>query len=127
MITKTLKFGMTGNEVVDYVYSQGDAAKPFTMVKFDAEVGDMYFTEINGVYHHREVIEKKTYNIPALNKDLETIGVYEWIPYAIPSEYFGFTIREIIWYWHPDYGLVCVDVYTEEGEYLNIEFVSIDL
>jgi len=127
LITKTLKFGMTGNEVVDYVYSQGDAQKPFTMVKFDAEVGDMYDTEINGVYHHREVWEKETYYIPVLDKEIETIGVYEWIPYDIPSEFFGYTIREIIWYWHPDYGLVCVDVWTEEGQYISVDFVQIDL
>lgn len=127
LISKTLKFGMLGNEVVDYVYSQGDVQKPFTMVKFDATVGDMYHTEINGVYHHREVSEIKSYYIPALDKELETIGVYEWIPYEIPSDYFGYTIREIIWYWHPDYGLVCVDVYTDEGYYMNIEFISIDL
>lgn len=127
LITKTLNFGMNGNEVVDYVYSQGDLQKPFTMVRFDAEVGEMYDAEINGVYHHREVSEIKSYYIPALDKELETIAVYEWIPNEIPSTYFGFTIREIIWYWHPDYGLVCVDVYTDDGQYLNIEFISIEL
>lgn len=127
LASKILKFGFSGNEVVDYVYSQGDVSKPFTMVKFDAEVGDMYYTEINGIYHHREVMEKKTYNIPALDKDLETIGVYEWIPYEIPSQYFGYTVREIIWYWHQDYGLVCVDFYTEEGDFIEVEFVQIDL
>lgn len=127
LITKTLKFGMSGNQVVDYVYSKGDDTKPFTMIKFDAKVGDMYDAEINGIHHHREVSEKQSYYIPALEKEIETIGVYEWIPYEIPSEYFGYTIREIIWYWHPDYGLVCVDVYTEEGYFMNIEFISIDL
>jgi len=127
LITKTLKFGFSDKEVVDYVYGQGDVSQPFTMVKFDAEVGDMYYQEIGGVYHHREVMEKKTYNIPALGKDLETIGVYEWIPYEIPSQYFGFTVREIIWYWHPDYGLVCVEFYTEEGDYIKVVFVQIDL
>lgn len=126
-LTKTLKFGMEGNEIVDFVYGQGDDTKPFTMVKFDANVGDMYDAEIDGIHHHREVWEKQSYYIPALDKEIETIGVYEWIPYEIPSDYFGYTIREIIWYWHPDYGLVCVDVYTEEGQYLNIEFISIDL
>jgi hypothetical protein len=127
LITKTLKFGMSGNEIVDYVYGQGDADKPFTMVKFDAKIGDIYSTEINGIFHERIVTEKETYFIPALEREIETIGIYEFIPYEIPSDYFGYTIREIIWYWHPDYGLVCVDVYTEEGDYLNIEFISIDL
>ncbi|MEZ5195545.1 MAG: hypothetical protein R2764_03875 [Bacteroidales bacterium] len=127
LVTKAVKFGFAGNEVVDYAYSKGDLSKPFTMVKFDAKVGDIYSTEINGIYHSREVIEKNTYHIPALNKDLETIGVYEWIPEEIPSTFFGFTIREIIWYWHPTYGLVCVDVYTEEGDYIEVVFVNIEL
>ncbi len=62
-----------------------------------------------------------------MNKDLETIGVYEWIPYAIPSEYFGYTIREIIWYWHPEYGLVCVDFWTDEGDYVKVVFIDVDV
>ena len=127
LVVKTVKFGFTGNEVVDYAYSKGDLSRPFTMVKFDAKVGDIYSTEIDGIYHSREVIEKTTYHIPALNKDLETIGVYEWIPEEIPSQFFGITIRSITWYWHPSYGLVCVDVYTDQGEYIKIVFVQIDL
>lgn len=127
LVSKEIKFGFNGSEVIDYVYSKGDDGKPFTMVEFDAEVGDVYTAEIDGIYHTREVIEKETYEIPALEKELETIGVHEVIPYGIPSNFFGFTIRVIIWYWHPDYGLVCADVYTEEGDHITIEFVSIDL
>lgn len=125
--TKTLKFGLLGNEVVDYVYSQGNSTEPFTMVKFDANVGDMYYANINGITHYREVTEKNTYNVPALGKDLEMIGVYEEIPYEIPSNYFGYTIREIIWYWHPDYGLVCVDCWTDDGEYIKVVFIDIEI
>jgi len=122
-----LKFGYTGHEVMDYVYSDGNESQPFTMVKFDAKVGDIYSFNNSGVHHQREVLEKKTYHIPALNKDLETIGVYEWIPVETPSEYFGLTIREIMWYWHPDYGLVCVEFYTDKGDYYEVVFVQIDL
>lgn len=124
---KTLKFGMLGNEIVDYVYSKGNTSEAFTMVRFDAKVGDMQSTTINGVSDHREVMEKATYHVPALNKDLEMIGVYEWIPYEIPSTYFGFTVREIYWYWHPDYGLVCVEFYTEQGDYVKVDFIVIDV
>jgi hypothetical protein len=127
MTVKTLKFGLIGNEVVDYVYSQGNTSKPFTMVKFDAEVGDSYSTTINGITHQREVIEKATYNVPALNKDLEMIGVYEMVPYEIPSTFFGFTVRDIYWYWHPDYGLVCVEFYTDQGDFVKVVFVDIEV
>lgn len=127
LTSKTLKFGLSDGEVVDYVYSKGNTSEPFTMVKFDALVGDTYSATINGIAHHREVVEKNTYTIPSLSKELETIGVYEEIPDEIPSDYFGYTIKEIIWYWHPDYGLVCVDIYTEEGEYIKVVFVDIDV
>jgi hypothetical protein len=127
MTVKTLKFGLIGNEVVDYFYSQGNTSKPFTMVKFDAEVGDSYSTTINGITHQREVIEKATYNVPALNKDLEMIGVYEMVPYEIPSTFFGFTVRDIYWYWHPDYGLVCVEFYTDQGDFVKVVFVDIEV
>lgn len=125
--SKPLKFGLLENEIVDYVYSRGNTSEPFTMIKFDAEVGDMYSATINGISHHREVTEKNTYHVPALNKDLEMIGVYEWIPNEIPSDYFGYTIREIIWYWHPQYGLVCVDFWTDAGEYIKVVFIDIDV
>lgn len=127
LVTKTVKFGFNGNEVVDYAYSQGDTTKPFTMVKFDANIGDSYSAEINGNYHYRQVIEKQTYFIDALNKEVETIGVYETIPEGIPSTFFGLTIRTIIWYWHPVYGLVCADVYLDDGSYIEVNFITIDL
>ncbi len=127
IITKSLKFGLNGNEVVDYVYSQGDLAKPFTMVKFDAEVGDVYSAYFGENYHYREVVEIETYNVPCLGKDLEMIGVYEEIPPGIPNVYFGLTITSIVWYWHPDYGLVCVDFYTDDGGFHEVDFVNIDL
>jgi len=123
--SQELKFGYNGKEVVDYVYGRGDNSKSFIMVKFDAELGDKYAATINGIYHEREVVELQKYHIPALGKDLHTIGVYEWIPYEIPSQYFGYTVREIMWYWHESYGLVCVDFWTEEGEFIEVHFVDI--
>ncbi|MCF8368182.1 MAG: hypothetical protein K9G76_04010 [Bacteroidales bacterium] len=124
---KEVKFGKIGNEIVDYVYSDGDVAEPFTMVKFDATVGDSYGATIDGVYHYREVFEKESYYIDALGKTIETIGIYEWIPYETPSTYFGLTIRSIYWYWHPVYGLVCVEFTTEEGDFYEVVFVNIDV
>lgn len=126
-ISKSLKFGLTENEVVDYVYSNGDLTKPFTMVNFNAKVGDSYSAEIDGKFHYRLVVEIETYNVPCLGKDLEMIGVYEEVPPGIPNVYFGLTITSIVWYWHPDYGLVCVDFFTAEGDHYEVEFVQIDI
>ncbi|MCD4696904.1 MAG: hypothetical protein K8S16_11770, partial [Bacteroidales bacterium] len=48
--TQTVKFKFSNNEVIDYIYGEGDLTQPFTMVKFDANVGDIYSAEINGAY-----------------------------------------------------------------------------
>lgn len=127
VVNKDLKFGYTGNEIVDYVYGQGDISKPFTMVKFDAQVGDVYNANIGGIFHYREVVEKQTYHVDCLGKDLEMIGVYEEVPEGVPNFHFGFEIESIVWYWHQDYGLVCVEFYTTDGEFYEVEFVKITL
>jgi hypothetical protein len=126
-LSKNLKFGMNGNTIVDYVYGNGDLSKPFTMVKFDADIGDEYTANIDGKYHYRQVVEIETYHVPCLGKDLEMIGVYEEIPEGIPNSYFGLKISSIVWYWHPEFGLVCVEFYTDEGDFYTVEFVQIDL
>lgn len=126
-VNKELKFGYTGNEIVDYVYGQGDISKPFTMVKFDAQVGDVYNANIGGNFHYREVVEKQTYHVDCLGKDLEMIGVYEEVPEGVPNTHFGFEIESIVWYWHQEYGLVCVEFYTTDGEFYEVEFVKITL
>lgn len=127
IINKELKFGYNGSEITDYVYCQGDMSKPFTMVKFDAEVGDTYTANIGGNFHYREVTEIETYHVDCLGKDLEMIGVYEEVPEGVPNNHFGFEIQSIIWYWHQDYGLVCVEFYTTDGEFHEVVFVQIDL
>jgi hypothetical protein len=126
-INKELKFGYNGNEIVDYVYSQGDISKPFTMVKFDAEVGETYTASIGGNFHHRQVVEIETYPVDCLDKNLKMIGVYEEVPEGIPNNYFGLEIDSIVWYWHEVYGLVCVEFYTTDGNFYEVEFVKIDL
>ena len=125
--TDTVKMQLTGNSIREFIHSDGDISKPFTMVEFDAEVGDVYTFEHMGYSFNREVIEKEIYHIDCLNANLATIGVYEEIPYGINVQLFGYTIRSICWYFHPTYGLVCVEVYTEQGEYFEIEFISIKL
>jgi hypothetical protein len=124
----TILVEYNGNRVREFVHSGGDITKPFTMVEFDAEVGEMYSLSIEGgLYFQRDIIEKETYYIDALGKELLTIGVYEEIPYWLDLQIFGISIESIIWYWHPDYGLVCVDIYTTDGQFIEVVFVTIEL
>ena len=117
-----------GNRISEFIHSGGDVSKPFTMVEFDADVGDFYSLSLEGgLYFQRDVIEKETYYIDALGKELPTIGVYEEIPYWLNLQIFGIYIESVIWYWHPDYGLVCVDIYTTDGQFIEVVFVTIEL
>lgn len=125
--TDTIKAQLNSNSISEFVHSNGNTEKPFTMVEFDAKVGDTYIFESPPFYFERYVSERETYHINCLGQSLETIGVYEQIPYGINVQLFGITIRTIVWYFHPVYGLVCVEVYTEQGEYFEIEFISIEL
>lgn len=123
----TIFLHFDGNRVSEYIHSDGDLTKPFTMVEFDADIGDVYTFHLGELYFSREVIEKETYYNEALGKEIPTIGVYEEIPYGINFQLFGVYITAIVWYWHPTYGLVCVDVYTSDGQYIEITFINIDL
>jgi len=123
----TIYLHFKDNIVSEFIHSNGDLSKPFTIVEFDAKVGDFYTFNMEELYFYRDVIEIETYYITALGKEIETIGVYEEIPYGIDFQLFGITIRSITWYWHPDYGLVCVEIYTDQGDYIEIVFVQINL
>ncbi len=124
----TILIEFKNNRISEYVHSNGDLSKPFTMVEFDANVGDKYTLTLDeGIFFQRDVIEKENYYIEALGKELPTIGVYEEIPWGLNLQLFGLYIEAIIWYWHPDYGLVCVDIYTSDGQFIEVVFVTIEI
>jgi len=50
-----------------------------------------------------------------------------YIPDAINFNFFGYTVREITWYWHQTYGLVCIDIWMDNGMFFTIHFLSIEL
>jgi hypothetical protein len=51
---------ITDNGFYDYVYSNGDKSKPFTLVKFDAKVGDKWEYKVGNQVVTREVVKKST-------------------------------------------------------------------
>lgn len=123
----TIYLHYDGNKVSEFIHSDGDLTKPFTMVEFDCKIGDSYSFQMGELNFYREVTEMESYYNEALGKEIPTIGVYEEIPYGINFQLFGYYIQSIIWYWHPTYGLVCVDVYTSDGQFIEIIFFQIDL
>lgn len=56
-----LKGKITDEGIQDFVHSQGDESKPFTLIKYNASVGDKWeFTREDGVTVTREVTYKST-------------------------------------------------------------------
>ena len=57
----TLKGKVTSEGIQDFMYSGGDESKPFTLVKYNAKVGDKYeFTDSDGAKITRNVVYKST-------------------------------------------------------------------
>jgi hypothetical protein len=72
---------ITDNGVYDYVYSNGDKSKPFTLVKFDANVGDKWEYKVGNQTVTIEVVKKSTeYDTPYIFWNIKTIDVLETIP-----------------------------------------------
>ena len=114
---------VTENEFSDFIYSGGDITKPFTLIKFNAKVGDIYEYNVGNIHAQREVTDIGTkYYYNAIGESVETIEVYETIPEAFNSTVLGRTIRTIAWYINPTYGIVCVDIYLDDGGFINLEF-----
>jgi len=72
---------ITDNGFYDYVYSNGDKNKPFTLVKFDAKVGDKWEYNVGNQTVTREVVKKSTEDDTYYGFWLiKTIDVLETIP-----------------------------------------------
>jgi len=126
--TATVKGKVTENSLIDFVYSFGDESKPFTLVNFDAKAGDMYTFTFGNLQIVREVTEvNSVYYIPALGKDVSTICVMESIPYGLDITIGGKVIRTVFWYFSQIYGLVCIEVITDDGDYFEIKLSSIEI
>lgn len=123
----TLKLQVTENAIIEYVYGDGDLSQPFTMVEFDAKLGDKYIFETKKMVIEREIIDLGSYPIFCLGLTLPLIGVYEFMPLSIGYQLFGYTIAGIWWYWHPVWGLVCVEVTTTNGDFFEIVFQNITM
>jgi hypothetical protein len=123
----TVKGRLSSDKVEDFIHSNNDLTKPMTMVEWDAQVNDVYTFNMGDLNFARHIIEIEEYYVPALEKSLEMIGVYEYIPDALNFNMFGYTVREISWYWHQTYGLVCIDIWMDNGDFFTIHFLTIEI
>jgi len=83
---KTFQYqaSVTSDGIFDYVYSNGDTRKPFTLVRFDAKVGDKWEYKTGSKKVVREVVRKsETDDTPYGLFMVKTIDVEETIPEGV--------------------------------------------
>jgi len=109
--THTVEGKITSNGISDYVYSNGDKSKPFTLVKFDANVGDKWEYNVGDKKVVREVVKKST------TDDVEygfyyvkTIDVEETIPTGTMVNGSASQIKKILWKFNHKFGFIEADV-----------------
>ena len=112
----SIKGTATANEVADYVYSEGDVSKPYTLVKFDANVGDEYVYNKPPWVITRTVLQKDVdLYVESLNKTVKCIVIEEIVPdglMLLGQHVVGSKIK----YWiNPTYGIVSAILTTTWG------------
>jgi hypothetical protein len=114
VVTADVKLRITSEGIQDYVTSAGEMSKPFTIVKYNANVGDTWeTTDVDGVSVKRTVTYKSTtddYDIAFWR--IKVIKVEE--TKADPL------IEKITYVANHKYGLVGILVRTKQGKELQI-------
>jgi hypothetical protein len=109
---------MTTEGMSDYFYSGGDKSKEFTLVKFDANVGDKYTFNVGNLQVVRTVISKSTTDdeyVPALGFYIKGIKVREDVPQGITIDGKPTTTKTITWSINHKFGIYYAEVVTTDG------------
>jgi hypothetical protein len=103
----TVEGKITSNGIYDYVYSNGDKSKPFTLVKFDASVGDEWAYNVGDKRVVREVVRKSTTDDVEYGFYLvKTIDVEETIPTGTMINGSPSQIKKILWKFNHKFGFI---------------------
>jgi hypothetical protein len=109
-LSTELKGKITSEGIQDFVYSKGDESKPFTLIKYNAKVGDKYtFTDNEGKIYTREVTYKSS------DDDYELGFIYIKVFKIEETQPDDPMIDKIIYYANHKFGLVGVDVEMKNG------------
>jgi hypothetical protein len=117
-VTLILKGKVTTEGVQEFMSSGGDESKPFTIVKYSANVGDKYqFTTKDGKSITREVTAKSTTDDFFWSGMLiKVLQVEEVQPADDPA------IEKVIYYGNHKFGLVAVKVTLKNGKIISSSF-----
>ncbi len=118
----TLKGKITDTSISDYVYSNGDVSKPFTLVRFDAAVGDRWEYNVGNKKVVREVVRKSTEDdVPYAFWLVKTIDVEETIPAGIQVMGYPAGARKIHWRLNHRFGIISADVTLDDNSVVNVQ------
>jgi hypothetical protein len=112
-----VKAKVTDKGIQEFINSQGDLSKPFTIVKYDASVGDKYeFTRTDGTKLRRTVMSKST-------DDDYQVGFWLLKVIKVKEETVGSEdpLLDELWYiTNHKYGLVGLEGRLKDGNPLRI-------
>ena len=101
---------ITDKGIQDYVYSGGDTDKPFTLIKYDAKVGDTYsFTDDEGNTFTRKVVSKST------DDDYELGFMYIKVYEIEETQEDDPLVDKITYYANHKFGLVGIELEMKGG------------
>jgi hypothetical protein len=102
---------ITEKAIYDYVYSNGDKKKPYTLVRFDAKVGDKWEYKVGNQKVVREVVHRSTDNDTFYGFMLiKTIDVEETIPAGVMINGEVSQVSKILWRFNHKFGFISADV-----------------
>jgi hypothetical protein len=108
-------------KIEDFVYSGGDASKGFTLVDFDAKVGDKWEYAIGTEKVTREVTYKSTTDdFYALGLLLKVTQVEETIPEGVTVMGYPAQAKKILWTFNHKYGWVGAEVTKTDGTVIPV-------
>ncbi|MGM0620781.1 MAG: hypothetical protein ACQETJ_07040 [Bacteroidota bacterium] len=120
----TVEGKVTDKGIYDYVYSNGNKKKPFTLVKFDAKVGDKWEFNVGNKKVVREVVRKSTEDDTEYVFWLvKTIDVEETIPAGTMINGAETEIKKILWKMNHKYGFIAATVTKNDGSTVEVSGV----
>lgn len=132
--TATLEFGgktievegkITDNGIYDYVYSNGDKSKPFTLVKFDAKVGDKWEYNVGNKKVVREVTHKSTTDDTEYGFWLvKVVEVEETIPEGVLINGSVSGVKKIVWKFNHKFGLISATITETDNQVTNVTSIT---
>ncbi|HNQ36604.1 MAG: hypothetical protein KA780_10050 [Prolixibacteraceae bacterium] len=119
--TYTLEGKITENGIYDFVYSNGDKSKPFTLVKFDARVGDKWEYKVGNQTVVRKVVHKSTEDDTFYGPMIiKTIDVEETIPEGVQVKGAASPFTKILWKFNHKFGFIMATGTRANGSIVNL-------